>query len=402
MITKIYNHVTSGFSEMEWEMVKSIPPGGNWRHIPLSVKSQRIAQIRETGGRTTYYGRLQWDKPSYTISTYFNRIGNGCFLHPEQHRLISIREAARLQSFKDSFIFYGSKTSQYKQIGNAVPPLLARTIAELIEPYLSNKTFMDLFSGAGGMSEGFLLQGYKLSSAIEIEKNFFETFSKNHLNNITNKEDFILGDVTLDENKDKLIKSGKKYCIDVIVGGPPCQGFSTAGLRDPNDKRNKLFMDFLDIVNEVKPAFFVIENVPGLLSMQKGEIVSNIFNAFRKIGYHVNQPLLLKAEEYGVPQLRRRVFIIGSLENIDIGKPKKLFSNDDNTLPKPTTVADAIKGMPPIKAAGGDFLIEQEIEPRSKYEEFLVGKISFEEFYAYELNNLTAPSDNSLTMSFNF
>jgi site-specific DNA-cytosine methylase len=103
-----------------------------------------------------------------------------------------------------------------------------------------------------------------------------------------------------------------------------------------------------------------------------------------------------------VPQLRRRVFIIGSLDNIYIGNPKKLFSNDDETLPKPKTVADAIKGMPQLEPAGGDFLIEQEIELTSKYEEFLAGKINFEEFYAYELNNLIATLDNSSIMSFNF
>ncbi|NQU87409.1 MAG: DNA cytosine methyltransferase, partial [Mariniphaga sp.] len=106
---KIYNHIAPKFSELERDMVKNIPPGGNWQNIPESVPSKRLEQIRKSGGRTTYYGRLRNDKPSYTISTYFNRIGNGCHIHPEQERLISIREGARLQSFKDSFIFYGSK-----------------------------------------------------------------------------------------------------------------------------------------------------------------------------------------------------------------------------------------------------------------------------------------------------
>ena len=117
-------------------MVKHIPEGGNWRNIPETVPSKRLDQIRKSGGRTTYYGRLRNDKPSYTISTYFNRLGNGCYIHPNQDSLISLREGARLQSFKDSFYFCGPKTSIYKQIGNAVPPLLGRTIAELIKPYL--------------------------------------------------------------------------------------------------------------------------------------------------------------------------------------------------------------------------------------------------------------------------
>ena len=91
---KLYNHISPTFSELEKKMVVCIPPGGNWKDIPENIPSQRLAQIRKSGGRTTYYGRLKKDAPSYTISTYFNRMGNGCFIHPSQDRLISIREGA--------------------------------------------------------------------------------------------------------------------------------------------------------------------------------------------------------------------------------------------------------------------------------------------------------------------
>ena len=155
---KLYNHISPRLSDMEWEMSKHIPAGGNWQNIPTHFPSKRLEQIRKSGGRTTYYGRLSYDKPSYTITTYFNRLGNSSNLHPVQQRMISTREGARLQSFKDEFIFYGSKSSQYKQIGNAVPPLLARAVAETIKPFIKNKTIIDLFSGAGGMSEGFLME----------------------------------------------------------------------------------------------------------------------------------------------------------------------------------------------------------------------------------------------------
>ena len=123
---KLYNHVVFKMGKHEAEIAPHIPEGGNWQDIPLSISDTRLDKIRETGGRTTYYGRLCWDKPSYTIATYFNRVGNGCNLHPSQCRVLSNREAARLQSFPDSFIFQGSNASQYKQIGNAVPPLLAQ------------------------------------------------------------------------------------------------------------------------------------------------------------------------------------------------------------------------------------------------------------------------------------
>ena len=154
----LYNHIAPGLSKLEWEMAKHIPAGGNWKNIPEHIPSQRLEQIRKSGGRTTYYGRLVWDKPAYTITTYFNRLGNSSNLHPEQQRMISTREGARLQSFPDKFIFHGTKSSQYKQIGNAVPPLLARAVAETIEPHLENRTFIDLFAGAGGMSEGFRMK----------------------------------------------------------------------------------------------------------------------------------------------------------------------------------------------------------------------------------------------------
>ena len=78
---KLYNHVVFKMGKHEAEIAPHIPEGGNWQDIPLSISDTRLDKIRETGGRTTYYGRLCWDKPSYTIATYFNRVGNGCNLH---------------------------------------------------------------------------------------------------------------------------------------------------------------------------------------------------------------------------------------------------------------------------------------------------------------------------------
>ena len=135
----LHNHIAPGLSKLEWEQVQHIPAGGNWQNIPDTIPSQRLEQIRRSGGRTTYYGRLEFDKPSYTITTYFNRLGNGCNLHPSQNRIISTREGARLQSFKDSFTFYGSKTSQYKQIGNAVPIGLGEAVGTAILDQIKGK-----------------------------------------------------------------------------------------------------------------------------------------------------------------------------------------------------------------------------------------------------------------------
>ena len=377
---KLYNHIATGFSDLEWEMVKHIPEGGNWQNIPESIPSQRLVQIRKSGGRTTYYGRLVYDKPSFTITTYFNRLGNGCNLHPKQDRVLSNREAARLQSFRDSFIFKGTKTSQYKQIGNAVPPLLARLISSLIKPHLENLTFIDLFAGAGGISEGFVMNGFELVSANEIEKNYFETYKYNH-SKYTNPENFILGDITLPEIKQQIIDTARNKKIGVVVGGPPCQGFSTAGWRDPNDKRNQLFKEFVEVVKEIQPEFFVMENVLGILTMRKGEAIKEIIESFSEIGYNINPPIRLNAEDYGIPQKRRRVVIIGSLKKCEIQQPNPLFSDKNDNLPNIITVKQAIGSLPPIQAGDDVVIKEINVPSNTPYDRLMKEEISFDEFY---------------------
>ena len=99
----IHNHITYPLSDLDMQMVVAVPQGGNWKNIPLHIPSKRLEQIRKSGGRTTLYGRLAWNKPSFTVTTYFNRPGNGTYVHPEQNRVISAREAARLQSFPDNW-----------------------------------------------------------------------------------------------------------------------------------------------------------------------------------------------------------------------------------------------------------------------------------------------------------
>ena len=390
MSTKLYNHIAPRLSKLEWEMAKHIPEGGNWQNIPNTIPSQRLKQIRLSGGRTTYYGRLEFDKPSYTITTYFNRLGNGCNLHPKQDRIISTREGARLQSFRDSFIFLGSKTSQYKQIGNAVPPLLARAVAESLKPHLQNQTFVDLFAGAGGMSEGFISEGLKLIAANEIEKNYFETYKQNHLE-FDNGDNLILGDITLPEIKQQIVSvASKQKKIGVVIGGPPCQGFSNAGWRNPDDKRNQLFKEFVQIVDELQPEIFVMENVPGILTMRKGEAIKEIIASFEAIGYNVNKPFKLNAEEFGVPQKRKRVVIIGSLKKEKINQPKNLFSTNDENLPKPINVRQAIGSLPELKTGEGEFEMVCNYKPISSYEKLMSGKINFTEFYESCLKKLPA------------
>lgn len=378
---KVYNHIACKLNKYELTLAQYIPEGGNWKNIPEEYNDPRLASIRATGGRTTYYGRLRWDKPSYTIATYFNRVPNGCNIHPSQLRILSNREAARLQSFPDDFVFMGSKASQFKQIGNAVPPLLARMVASLIKPYLKSYNFIDLFAGCGGLSEGFIMDGFNLIAANEYDKNIMMTNLYNH-SKYAPEENFILGDVTKDDVKQRILDCCKGHQIDVIVGGPPCQGFSYAGWRDPNDKRNQLFRDFVSLVCSIKPKFFVMENVLGILTMRGGDAIKEIIQAFADVGYTVNTPLKLSAEQFGVPQKRKRVIIIGSLDpTIRITQPAPLFSDDDDSLPNIVTVRDAIGNLPELADGEGEFEVDYDFKEKSPFDRLMQREISFEEFY---------------------
>jgi len=130
----VFLHFIPTMSNKDKLFVKHIPPGGNYQDIPDEISTKRIMNFKRTGGRTTTYGRLHPDKPAYTLNTYFNRPNVGANYHYAQNRLITPREGLRLQSFTDDFIpIYSSQRSLYRQIGNAVPPLMARGIAESIK-----------------------------------------------------------------------------------------------------------------------------------------------------------------------------------------------------------------------------------------------------------------------------
>jgi len=395
MTGELFNHQAAALSELDLEMIRHIPPGGNWQNIPDEVvaKSKRLQQIRRTGGRTTYYGRLVWDKPSYTISTYFNRPGNGCFIHPSQGRLISLREAARLQSFPDKFRFYGSRQSQYKQIGNAVPPLLARAIAS----GLRGKNFIDLFAAPGGLAEGFKMAGFEGLLSVDIDENMCKTLTGNNVAKKVLKAD--ISQMATIQNIVETVESelkGKQ--LDAIVGGPPCQGFSTAGWWNQDDPRNNLFKPLLQIVDKLSPRYVLIENVLGIRWLRGGAVLKKIEELLRRMGYRVKTEVL-KAEEYGVPQKRRRVFVLGRQDaEWAHFPPEPMFAGFDRLrfktrgdlllLPRPVTVRDAISDMPPLEVGGGSEVMDyDDSRMKSDYQLWSRGHLSFEEFYERRLKN---------------
>ena len=193
------------------------------------------------------------------------------------------------------------------------------------------------------------------------------------------------------ETKQRIYDACRNNQVDVILGGPPCQGFSYAGWRDPNDQRNQLFRDFVDVVTTLKPKFFVMENVPGILTMRKGEAIKEIIQAFADAGYYVGVPLKLTAADFGVPQKRKRVVLIGCRDRITINQPAPLFTDKPNgifPLPQYISVKEAIGSFPPIPDGGGENEIEIDIENPSAYDRLMKKEITFDEFYQIKLSEM--------------
>lgn len=192
---------------------------------------------------------------------------------------------------------------------------------------------IDLFSGCGGLSLGFELAGYNTLLGIDNDKAAINTFEKNHKGSIG-----ITTDITEVSGEEiRRLVGGKS--IDVVIGGPPCQGMSLAGPRKLHDPRNKLYLSFIRIVQELQPKAFVIENVPGLVSLFKGAIKESILEEFQQMGYNVNYQILNSAD-YGVPQTRKRVFFVG------------LKNGEKFTFPEPTYFEDGTlfdKSFIPLK-----------------------------------------------------
>ena len=164
---------------------------------------------------------------------------------------------------------------------------------------------IDLFCGCGGLSYGFEKAGYNILLGIDNDLKALETFELNHVGSKT-----ICGDITaINYLKDIKPLIGNKK-IDVIIGGPPCQGMSLSGPRNFDDPRNKLYLSYIRLVDEIKPKAFVIENVPGLVGLFNGQIKDSIIQKFKDMGYNIKYRILCAAD-YGVPQNRRRVIFVG-------------------------------------------------------------------------------------------
>lgn len=221
---------------------------------------------------------------------------------------------------------------------------------------------IDLFAGCGGLSTGFEMAGFHIPLAIEKDEWASSTYSYNHP-----KTKVLTEDITNLINLDQLFLKDVK--IDGIIGGPPCQGFSLSGNRDKNDPRNSLFMEFIRFLAYFKPKFFVMENVPGLLSMvtKSGENVKDvILSECEKIDYNV-KVFKLNAAEFGVPQTRVRIFFIGLHNDIpyNVNKITPIgFTFGEEQI----SVEDAIMDLPQISAGEGSECSAYTTQPTNAYQ----------------------------------
>lgn len=233
----------------------------------------------------------------------------------------------------------------------------------------------DLFAGVGGLSQGFIKAGFEVALAVEYDKDIAKSYQINHPNT----------DVYAANICDLDFKEIHKQHpnIDIVCGGPPCQGFSQKGKRlSINDPRNFLFKQFVRFVEEFSPKYFVLENVPNIITTENGYFKDEIINAFNKLGYEVCCGIL-RAVDFGVPQDRRRAVFIGQKGKLEVGLP----------IPKNirNTVKDAISDLPTIQSGEGTEDCQYDKTPMSDLQRELRGSNNI-------LHNHIATKHNSVAL----
>lgn len=232
----------------------------------------------------------------------------------------------------------------------------------------------DLFAGCGGLSLGFKQAGFSITNAVEFDPEIARTYSANFP-----EVDLLVDDIKNVDERHQL----SHVHADVIIGGPPCQGFSMAGSRIrgdfTDDPRNYLFKHYLDIVRLLQPPLFVMENVKGMLSMQGGRVFQEILNAFTSLKLAAGQRYrvewkIVNAVEFGVPQSRERLIIVGStMPSFDLDRfwdqARKSLNEKEPGFFSPVTVRDAISSLPSASDKG----VVKLLTPTRQYARYLQG-----------------------------
>jgi len=373
------NHQSLNHTDKVVRRYKLVPEGGK-----LPPPEELPKEIRRKNFGNTYQ-RLHRKRPSTTMVP-----GNNAFpIHPTLNRSLTPREAARLQSFPDTHEFFGSRAIQCKLVGHAVPPLLAAHLAHCIIDHLSGgdgnpsksdelilrrgdvfmggvtikgkkQTFVDLFCGSGGFARGFIEAGFECIATSDFDT-FVAEAHRTNFPNIPHVHGDIRETIVKQEIYSIVDKSKKEYEeIDLVVGGPPCQGFSMAGKRRlsgydesiENDERNDLMVDFLSVVEHISPRWVMIENVPGITSLNDGLYIQWLLDELNNIGYKIDRDnwRILNAADYGVPQKRQRFVLIAHRKNLGIDyvlpwPKKKYFGNPRSHQQPHRSVAEVISDL---------------------------------------------------------
>lgn len=200
---------------------------------------------------------------------------------------------------------------------------------------------IDLFAGAGGLSLGAARAGFNVSAAVEIEPHAIESHRINFPNSVHIQRDIM----TLNGQELLHLAGIPREELTGIIGGPPCQGFSSIGQGNVGDIRNRLFVKFFELIGELRPQFFVAENVPGIMNPKYDAIREEAFQHIAD--YHMLDPIRIDASEYGAPTTRTRYFFIGYIDNADIDE---ICIEDIERMKIPiaqrTTVRQALEGLP--------------------------------------------------------
>lgn len=344
------------------EMFKKIPADGGDRRA-LSGNDKLAAHIRldagKTPGFTDVYGRLRWDAPSVTITAKSRSPSSGRFLHPEQHRNITVREAALLQGFPHGYIFSGPPTQQYRQVGEAVSPIFSRSLAWAVLDFLSpgdnpkplfskprfahssdghSPVTVDCFSGAGGLGLGFKAAGMEAALAFDSDAAAVATYNSN-LGNVAEMLDVRSPDM------DARIARAVGKLPHIFVGGPPCQGFSHQRRGESADPRNELVLRYAELALNSRPTAIILENVTDL-DLPRGKHILREYCRLLAAAGFTSFRHDLNSANFSVPQLRNRIIVVALPDAL-----APLYQPPDPLTPtRWISVGEALHGLPPPSA----------------------------------------------------
>ena len=230
-------------------------------------------------------------------------------------------------------------------------------------------TVLDLFAGCGGMSYGLERAGFVVAAGVDFDAPALNTFALNHPSSVSIELD-LSTTTAMDEITERI---GEHVNIDVLVGGPPCQGFSLTGPRQLNDPRNRLYTSMLRAAERFKPKVILIENVRGMATLYNGAVLSDVVQAIEGLGYTVTPPRVLDAASFGVPQHRLRLFIVATRNDVAPFTFPESTHGPNQNVPY-VTCGEAISDLPPLEHDLGSEETNYTSHPHSTYQSAMRGE----------------------------